>query len=141
RFLRYEVGSEIAIAKPIVSVKRRVAVIPVDTTMIFIRAALRDELDLDRTFGRAFRARIRSRNRHLANRVRTGANVGKETVIRFEQVVLNIDTVEGDVQCAFRQAVYRRGAGTPRSRSAGEREHEIERVARSRWQVRNLTSG
>ena len=46
--LGYEIGSKVAIAEP-VGVQRRVAVIPVNTAVIFIGAALRDELDLDRT--------------------------------------------------------------------------------------------
>src|SRR6185436_3754275 len=141
RFLGYRVWSEVAVVEPVVGIQRWVAVIPVNAAVIIIGAALRDELDLDRTFGRAFRARVRSRNCHLANGVCTGANVGKEPIVRFKQIVLNIDPVESDVQCAFRQAVYRRRAGTSRSRSAGERENEIQRIARCGGQVGNLTPG
>src|SRR5262249_19784166 len=84
-------------------------------TQILICAAIKtvacgsgDEFDLDCAFARAFCTRRGSRYGYFIDSVGLWLNVSKETVAGFQQVVLNVQTVNRDVQSAFWQTVNRR---------------------------------
>ena len=139
--MRYRVGREVAIVEPVVRVQRRIAVIPISATVIFIRAALRHEFDLDRSFSRTLCTRSRSRYGNFADGVGAGTNIHKETIVGFQQVVLHVDAVESDVQRAFGQPINCRRAWAAGGCCARQCQHQVERVARCRRDVGNLTSG
>src|SRR6185369_8103782 len=85
-------------------------VVPVEAATEVICATARHKLDLHCAIACAFRSGRRGGNCYFTNRVDARSHEGEETVIGTDQIVLHVDTVERDVERAFRQAVYGRSA-------------------------------
>ncbi len=79
--------------------------IPIYAAVILVGTALRNKLDLHCTLCRAFGAGSGSGNGYLADSIGSWSDVSEETVARFEQVVLHVDSVKSDVESTLRQAV------------------------------------
>src|SRR5262249_23452601 len=116
--------------------------------MIFVKGAVelivalaRDKLDLHRALTSALGARRGGRECHFLNCVNARTDVGEEPVGGLESVVLHVDTVCRNVERAFRQSINRRGAWTAWRGCAWQKKHQVERVARRKWQFGDLTSG
>src|SRR5215831_5963879 len=104
-FAAYRIRRQVTIIEPVVRIKAGGSVIVIAASMILVSASLRDELDLEGALAGAFRTGIRSRYGHFTDGVGAGPNVGEKAVIGFQQIVLNVDAVDGDIESAFRQTI------------------------------------
>ena len=101
----YKIRGKVAIIKPVVCIECGIAVIPIDATVILVGTALSNKLNLHCTLRGALGTRSRSGNSHLSNGIRSRSDVSEETITRFEEVVLNVDSVEGDIESTLWQTV------------------------------------
>src|SRR5581483_11004078 len=99
-----------------------------------------DELDLGSAFARALGADAGGGDGDLLDGVGAGHHLGEEAVVGAEHVVLNVNAVEGDVNCAFGKAVDRGGAGGSGRLGAGLGDDQVQQVAGGDGQLDELAA-
>src|SRR5947199_6490406 len=88
-----------------ISIKRLVAVLPIETAMEIIRAAARREFYLHGALRVALRPRSGSRDADFRDCVCLRLDQGEETVRSLQDIVLDVQTIEGDIQHALWQSI------------------------------------
>src|SRR5436190_4653588 len=101
----YWIRRQVAIVEPVVSIEARGTIVVITTSVVLVAAPLSDELDLEGAFTRAFSAGIRSRHCDFADGVGSWPYISEKAIVGFQQVILNVDSVDSDVECALGQAV------------------------------------
>src|SRR5436190_24110260 len=97
-----------------ISVKRLVAVLPIKTAVEIIGAAAGREFYLHGALGVALRPWSGSRDADFCDCVCLRLDQGEEPVRSFQDVVLDVQTIEGDIQNALLQSIIGRLSCTTR---------------------------
>ncbi len=98
--------------------------------MIVITATAGDEADLDSTLPRGIRATYRAGDVNLLHGVKLGTDQGEHSAARgtFQEIVLDVQTVHGDVEGSLGESVKRARAGCTGLLRPGHQQDEVEHV-------------
>src|SRR2546423_15265026 len=84
----------VAVVKPVVGIKPLLAILPMQSAAIIVRAAAGDEFNLNRTVARTFGNGVRTGYRYLIDSVDSRAYKSKKPIRRAKQIILHIDSVD-----------------------------------------------